>query len=261
MFLILTAFALAPPLLQMAQLSASKFFSGNGLWSTSSLPLTPPIRVSVEGIIGCGKSVLLEGLQQELPWVEVIFEDLLGWKSLQTAEGPEDIFAKFYADPKTHAFAFQNHVMQSLSLRRSSSNFVVMERSLHSSFHVFVSLLRERDVLTSIEQAVLTGWYSLTGQMSSPEILTRPNAVLFLDVSPEIALERVQRRGRREEHGVDLPYLRDLHRLHESWFAQLPNLSPPDAFQLARLDASKSAAEVLADAVGQLTCWKTANDV
>lgn len=238
----------------------SKSFVGDGLWDASSLTLPSyPIRVSVEGIIGSGKSVLLQGLEKKLTWLEVIQEDIKGWRNLTTENGVEDLFEKFYAYPAKFAFSFQSHVMQLLSLCRSTCDFVVMERSLHSSCFVFAPLLRERGFLSSTEMAVLTGWHSLMGQMSSPEILTRQSAVLFLDLSPELAFERVQLRGRREEAAVDVSYLRDLQRLHESWFEQVPSFPQSDRFQLVRLDASKSAEAVLADAIGQLTLWKDWN--
>lgn len=230
--------------------------AGGGIWRLSNLILPSyPARVAVEGIIGSGKSKLLQGLQEKLPWVEVIFEDLPGWKNVATARGPVDIFAKFYEDPKRYAYPFQNHVLKSLADRKSTHDFVVMERSQHSCLHVFSSLMYERELLSPVEFSTLQNWYNFLGQLEAGNSLSRPNAVLYLDLEPSLALERVQKRGRAEEAGVDLRYLDDLKRLHENWFVKMPNFQPPDTFQLVRLDASKSASEVLADAVGQLTCW------
>lgn len=230
--------------------------AGADLWRVSHLTLPSyPARVAVEGIIGSGKSKLLDGLAERLPWVEVIYEDLPGWKNVSTSRGPVDIFSKFYSEPKKYAYAFQNHVLKSLADRKSSHDFVVMERSQHSCVRVFATLLYERDLISSVELATLEGWYHHLGQLKSDNLLSRPNAVLYLDLEPSEALKRIQGRGRVEEVGVDLRYLDDLKRLHENWFARMPDFPSPDHFQLVRLDASKSASDVLADAVGQLTCW------
>lgn len=233
--------------------------AGAGLWRLSNLKLPSyPARVAVEGTIGCGKSVLLDGLKASLPWIEVIPEDVQGWKNVQTVRGPVDILARFYADPKQHAYTFQNHVLLSLAGRASSHDFVVMERSQHSCLHVFCNLMYERELLSPLEFATLEGWYNFLGQQKGDNLLSRPNAVLYLDLEPSLALERIAQRGRVEEKGVDLRYLQDLKRLHENWFVRMPSYSPPDVFQLVRLDASKPKEEVLADAIGQLTCWRDA---
>lgn len=233
--------------------------AGAGLWRLANLQLsTYPVRVAVEGTIGCGKSALLEGLKKKLPWVEVIPEDIAGWKNVTTVDGPVDIFSHFYADPARFAYPFQNHVLKSLADRSSSHDFVVMERSQHSCIHVFSSLMHERKLISSLELATLTNWYSYLGQLNSDTLLSRPNAVLYLDLDPSLALTRIRQRGRAEEAGVDLKYLQDLQRLHEHWFEKMPSFSPPDVFQLVRLDASKPMDEVLGDAIGQLTCWRDA---
>ncbi len=40
---------------------------------------------------------------------------------------------------------------------------------------------------------------------------------MYLRNDPEIALERVRLRGRKEEANIKLSFLQDLHTLHEEW--------------------------------------------
>ena len=206
--------------------------------------------VAVEGIIGAGKTVLMENLKSAMPWASFIFEDLDDWRSLATPEGPVNIFERFYTNPSDYAYAFQNHVIRSLSSRVSDGNFVVMERSLGASLHVFSALMREKGFLGSVEFATLESWVSFLKDVrpADPTLtpVFHPGTVLYLDISPEIALERMKARGRAEEGGVDVGYLKDLVRLHEAWF------SKDNSFKVIRLDASKAPMELAADALAHL---------
>jgi deoxyadenosine/deoxycytidine kinase len=206
--------------------------------------------VAVEGIIGAGKTVLMENLKSSMPWARFIFEDLDDWRSLSTADGPANIFNYFYSNPTRYSYAFQNHVLKSLASRVSDGNFVVMERSLGASLHVFSALMREKGFMDSIEFATLEGWVDFLGRVrpldSRLTPVSLPSVVLYLDISPETALGRMQMRGRAEEGGVDVGYLKDLVRLHEAWFAK------DNSFKVIRLDASKAPMELAADALAQL---------
>jgi deoxyadenosine/deoxycytidine kinase len=56
---------------------------------------------------------------------------------------------------------------------------------------------------------------------SMSHFLQRPDIVLYLDVSPKTALERLQRRARPEEKTVSLEYLTALWEGYERWYADL----------------------------------------
>lgn len=51
--------------------------------------------------------------------------------------------------------------------------------------------------------------------------LAPPSLVLFLDVAPEVALERVRKRARGAEVGIDIEYLRDLYRGYMDLLAEI----------------------------------------
>ena len=40
---------------------------------------------------------------------------------------------------------------------------------------------------------------------------------MYLQVDPKLAYDRIKRRGRSEESGLQMVFLENLHRLHEDW--------------------------------------------
>ena len=42
--------------------------------------------------------------------------------------------------------------------------------------------------------------------------------LVYLQTSPQIAYDRIKKRGRSEENGIQMSFLDNLNRLHEDWF-------------------------------------------
>ena len=53
--------------------------------------------------------------------------------------------------------------------------------------------------------------------------LHRPDIIVYLDVEPEIALERIKQRSRGCETGITVEYLKSLKKGYEDW---LEDISP-----------------------------------
>ena len=43
---------------------------------------------------------------------------------------------------------------------------------------------------------------------------------IYLRTDPEKCLERIHKRGRREEQSIDLDYLKSIHDVHEDWLTR-----------------------------------------
>jgi deoxyadenosine/deoxycytidine kinase len=50
------------------------------------------------------------------------------------------------------------------------------------------------------------------------------NIVVYLRCNPEVALQRIKKRGRIEEQNIDLDYLNQIHQYHEEWLANKENV-------------------------------------
>jgi len=50
--------------------------------------------------------------------------------------------------------------------------------------------------------------------------------IVYLRTDPEVALDRLRKRGRSEECGVSVDYLRAVHTLHEEWLIEKKNGLP-----------------------------------
>jgi deoxyadenosine/deoxycytidine kinase len=158
----------------------------------------------VEGSIGSGKSTLttkLAGLLQFRAFHEPVESDYLD---------------KFYKNPKEMAFEFQlrqlarreviHHAAQSEALLHSDYLGSVLDRSLLGD-RVFAALHREAGNISQeqwITYEIL--FHSAWGRLLPPALL------LFLDVEPEVAMERVKNRNRGAESGLTVEYLRSLRK-------------------------------------------------
>ena len=68
-----------------------------------------------------------------------------------------------------------------------------------------------------VEYALLDSWYQFLTNSESTGFDTDADMIFYLQTEPEIAFERVQRRGRVEEKSLQMDFLNGLHRLHEDW--------------------------------------------
>ena len=93
-------------------------------------------------------------------------------------------------------------------------NFKVMERSLYSARYCFVENLFAKGLLQPSEYFILNEWFKAS--LPSAQI----DLIIYLKSDPDVVYDRIKRRGRPEETGITLEYLRSLHDLHEDWLVQ-----------------------------------------
>lgn len=177
--------------------------------------MTPKI-YSIEGNIGAGKSTLLLELGTRLPpgWL-YLEEPVHVWETFCDASG-QTMLSKFYADPAKYAFAFQIMAyttrLQALNaLLAQNPVGIVCERSLDADHHVFAKMLRDDGCL----EEVLYDIYVAQTVAAAPPL----SAILYLDVNTETCFERIQKRGRTGEEGVQRDYLSKCEAYYASWIA------------------------------------------
>ncbi|XP_010082082.1 PREDICTED: deoxyguanosine kinase, mitochondrial, partial [Pterocles gutturalis] len=94
----------------------------------------------------------------------------------------------------------------------------VFERSVYSDRYVFAKNLFEAGHLQALEWGIYQDWHGFLLQHLRPR--TALHGFLYLRATPQTCLERLRRRARSEEGGVQLGYLQQLHAQHEHWLVE-----------------------------------------
>jgi deoxyadenosine/deoxycytidine kinase len=161
--------------------------------------------VWVEGIIGAGKSTLTSTIAERL--------------NLRPIYEPVDdnaYLGLFYEDQERWGFPMQVELMarrygmqlQALAeaMVRGQWQGAVLDRGLPGD-RVFAKMLMQAGKIHELEWQTYEKLYDhMTTWITSPRLL------VFLDVEPEVAHERVRGRARDAESGIPLDYLRDLRK-------------------------------------------------
>jgi len=186
------------------------------------LPFEPerPRIVSIEGNVGAGKTSLLRDLRRQLESegredILVVEEPISKWTTI--TNGTDDILQLFYKDPAKYALTFQTMVavttMGSLHqaiAEHPEARVIVCERSLVSSRMIFAEALKNEGAMDETE---MTAYDELFKDEAIGWML--PDEKIYLEVRPEICLERIRKRSRIGEQEIDLEWLRKYQSYHE----------------------------------------------
>lgn len=181
---------------------------------------------SVDGNIGSGKSTLVSELEKVLSvdkfsglakFTNIIFlqEPVDVWKTIKDREGTT-ILEKFYKDQKEWSFAFQMMAYISrLSLlkktiKENPNSIIITERSVYTDRHVFAKMLFDSKKINDIEYAIYLKWFDDFVEEAPID------GIIYVNVSPENCLSRVEKRGRKGET-IPLEYLKECGQYHNDW--------------------------------------------
>jgi len=160
-----------------------------------------PIIITIGGNIGCGKSTIIEELNTYFKdTCTIIPEPIDEWGSWLDL---------FYTDPSKHAFGFQMKVLHSfLKNMRQVNNIAITERSPIDSLQVFCKVSYQDNIMNHLE-------YNLFKEYVD-DIGWKPNVYIYLHTNPEVCIERIKRRGRGCETGLNEQYIHKLHQQYEN---------------------------------------------
>ena len=202
--------------------------------------------ISLEGNIGAGKSTLLTRLQhaaeissrgsQHRPNkvgskhinIEFVQEPVSRWSNSDNQGGLEtnvNLLSCFYADPDKYAFPFQimAYTTQLDELYKSikkQPSIVLTERSLESNREIFTKMFRDEGKIDSVHYQIYCENAQTCRALCPHTIAT--DAVIYLRSSPDVCVERIQKRGREGEERITLDYLKTCHDYHEDWLGNMP---------------------------------------
>ena len=178
------------------------------------------IIISLEGNIGAGKTTLLSELEKRYaasPEILFLREPVDEWAKIKDKDGTT-ILSKFYADPKTYAFAFQImaystrlHALRQLVADNPDCKIIICERSLDADKHIFAKMLHDDGTIESVMYQIYDKYFELY------ETMFQLNAVVYVDTYPEICFQRISKRAREGESAIPLEYLKNCHSYHQKW--------------------------------------------
>ncbi|XP_060762832.1 deoxyguanosine kinase, mitochondrial isoform X2 [Neoarius graeffei] len=195
-------------------------------------------RISIEGNIAVGKSTFARLLSSaRLNW-EVTTEPVSKWQNVEkatsqirqpvpsTQQTTSNLLQMMYQDPKRWSYTFQTFSCMTrmrMQLQPPPARFLqagdvavqVYERSIYSDRYIFAQTMFDLGSINSTEWVVYQDWHSFLVEQFGPKV--QLEGIVYLRAPPQTCMERLIRRGREEEQGIQLDYLETLHKQHDNW--------------------------------------------
>ena len=157
----------------------------------------------IEGVVGVGKSSLINILVEE------------GFVSFPEPVLDNPILGKFYDDRKRYAFPLQVFFLakrfEHLKAAAKVPN-AVMDRSIYGD-GIFAAMHKESGTMEPEEFGVYDALYhTMIDEVRKPDLL------VYLQVSVDVAIKRIQKRGRDFEQAVERSYWEKLNEKYEDFF-------------------------------------------
>jgi len=192
--------------------------------------MTKPIIICVEGNIGSGKSTMVNYLAEHFTnfinthyknnnnkkyKVAYLVEPVDEWTKYKNSDN-NNILELFYNDKDKYSFSFQMIILHSriTQLQNAIDNgydIIISERSILSSYKVFIKMLIDNNNMNTIEHQIYNKWFNLY------ENTIKDINIVYIKTSPEICGLRIGKRNREGESNILLSYLKNCHYYHEIW--------------------------------------------
>jgi 2-amino-4-hydroxy-6-hydroxymethyldihydropteridine diphosphokinase len=160
-----------------------------------------PQLVSIAGVIGAGKTTLSEGLR-----------DIFGFRLIKEAYDANPFLPKVYAGQKSLALDSQMFFLLSQCEQLKPENFAGHEAAV-SDYIMDKEMIYARLWLDSVQFEM---YRKVNAVMS--KTVADPVLAIYLKLPPQKALERIKKRSRPYEQGIDLNFLEKIHIGYEKLF-------------------------------------------
>ncbi len=188
--------------------------------------------IGIAGMIGAGKSTLAKALGDHLG-LPVYYEPV----------ADNEYLADFYRDTAKYAFATQIYLLnrrfqqhQEVIWRGGGGvqDRTIYEDAVFAKMLVNLGLMDERDYRTYLD---------LFRHMSN--FMCRPSVIIYLDVTPDESMKRIQMRSRDVESGISRAYLDALYKEYESFIGDISRTVPVIRVDYARFRDAEEMASVI----------------
>ena len=167
-----------------------------------------PVFVAIAGNIGAGKSSLTRLLGKHFRW-EPYYESV----------DDNPYLSDFYADMERWSFHLQIYFLanrfKSHKQMLESGKSVIQDRTIYEDAEIFARNLYE---IGKMGERDYRNYVSLFHVMM--EYLKGPDLLIYLQASVDTLLEKIAKRGRDFEKGIQREYLETLNRHYEDWISR-----------------------------------------
>jgi len=161
--------------------------------------------ILLAGNIGAGKTSLTERIGERL-----------GWKTAYESVADNPYLPDFYENMREWAFHLQIYFLghraeqhiQLVNLAESA----ILDRSIYEDAHIFARALHHMGNLPDRDyHAYLRLYHLIVSNLPKPDLL------IHLQAPVSVLMERIRRRARNIETGIDKDYLGLLDRFYQEW--------------------------------------------
>ena len=159
--------------------------------------------IAIEGVIGVGKTSLATIISER--YNGRLFKEIV-------EENP--FLANFYSDREKYAFQAQVFFL----LSRFKQQKELLQRDLFSKFIVSDYFMEKDRIFAyiNLDEKELSLyeilWNSLSREVSKPDL------IVYLQARTDILMERIEKRGRAFEAGMDIDYIEKLNQAYNYFF-------------------------------------------
>lgn len=169
--------------------------------------------IGIAGVIGAGKTTLTRDLAQ-----------ILGYEAFYEPVKENVYLADFYLDMKRWGAMMQLYLLakrfeQHQRVVWAANRGAVQDRTIYEDT-IFARILREQGLIDERDYDTYISHFNIMKRF-----LVYPDVLVYLQVDPKRAMERIGQRGRSVERGISIEYLERLWQGYEEFAQEMSRYS------------------------------------